>query len=132
MSISDSNFFNNETSINSQGTSDFGGAINAVGKLTINNSRFENNRSTEGGAIKLRQSSTETLITGGNFTKNSALIRDGGAIDQSDGNLTIDGTIFVQNQSLAGDGGAIYTNSELTIKGNAEFSDNSAKTNGGA
>ncbi len=132
LSISDSNFFNNETSINSQGTSDFGGAINAVGKLTINNSRFENNRSTEGGAIKLRQSSAETLITGGNFTKNSALIRDGGAIDQSDGNLTIDGTIFVQNQSLAGDGGAIYTNSELTIKGNAEFSDNSAKTNGGA
>lgn len=136
LNISGSSFINNYTSFNSQGVSDYGGAINSVGKLNISDTQFQNNRSTEGGAIKISNSSSEVLINGSRFTGNYAAVRNGGAIDQSNGTLTVNNTIFSQNHTdnAQGNGGAIHTSSDakLTVNGTSFLENYADKGNGGA
>lgn len=136
LNISDSSFINNYTPFNSQGASEHGGAINSAGRLNIIRTRFQNNRSTEGGAIKINDSSSEVMISGSNFSNNYAAIRNGGAISQSNGTLTVSDTVFFQNHTdnTEGGGGAIHTsaNAQLTVS-QTSFSQNYAdKGNGGA
>ena len=130
--IENSSFVGNYTSINSQGVSDFGGAINSVGKLKITGSLFDGNYATSGGAVKLRRDSMENVISSSEFKNNSAVKGVGGAIAHNDGILSIDQTKFTQNKSEIDDGGAIYTESVLNITGNSEFTENIAAANGGA
>lgn len=132
LTIDNSKFIGNYTSINSQGYSDFGGAINSVGKLSISASLFDGNYATGGGAIKLRNGSTENMIGASEFKNNYAVMGVGGAIAHNDGTLWIDGTKFTGNESKADDGGAIYTESVLNISGNSVFAENASAGNGGA
>jgi predicted outer membrane repeat protein len=82
-------------------------AITNLGTLTINNSYFQDNKSTGvfGGAID--NDGGTVSINNSQFVKNSAAQR-GGAI-WNNGALTITNTSFVGNSANLG-GGAIYTN----------------------
>ncbi|MEM7793687.1 MAG: filamentous hemagglutinin N-terminal domain-containing protein [Cyanobacteria bacterium P01_C01_bin.118] len=122
--ISDVTFFNNE--IPSGGYD--GGAIHNRGSLTLNNTIFNNNRtSSDGGAIDIEQGSVE--INGSTLTNNQA-DDHGGAIDvDPNGSLTISNTNF-NNNIASNEGGAIY------LEGNTElnsvtFLNNTANQGGG-
>lgn len=132
LTISDSRFIGNNTSINSQGVSDFGGAINSFGQLIISDTLFKENYSTEGGAIKLQRNVPESTISGGEFQGNFAVVRDAGAIMHDALKLNIDGTKFTENESQNANGGAIVSNSVLNITGSASFTGNKAAKNAGA
>ena len=132
LTVADTQFIGNYTTINSQGVSDYGGAINSVGKLNIVNALFADNYATEAGAVKLRRGSTESIIAASEFKNNYAVVRDGGAIVHSDGTLQIDGTKFTGNESQKGSGGAIFTDAALTVSGGSLFVGNRAADNGGA
>lgn len=132
LTVADTQFIGNYTTINSQGVSDYGGAINSVGKLNIVNALFADNYATEAGAVKLRRGSTEGIIAASEFKNNYAVVRDGGAIVHSDGTLQIDGTKFTGNESQKGSGGAIFTDAALTVSGGSLFVGNRAADNGGA
>lgn len=93
---------------------------------------FDGNYATGGGAIKLRNGSTENMIGASEFKNNYAVMGVGGAIAHNDGTLWIDGTKFTGNESKADDGGAIYTESVLNISGNSVFAENASAGNGGA
>ena len=132
LTVADTQFIGNYTTINSQGVSDYGGAINSAGKLNIVNALFADNYATEAGAVKLRRGSTEGIIAASEFKNNYAVVRDGGAIVHSDGILRIDGTKFTGNESQKGSGGAIFTDAALTVSGGSLFVGNRAADNGGA
>lgn len=132
LTIDNSKFVGNYTSINSQGYSDFGGAINSVGELSISSSLFDGNYATGGGAIKFRRGSTENKIHSSEFKDNYAVVSTGGAIAHSDGILWIDGTKFTGNEAKSDDGGAIYTESVLNVSGNSVFAENKSAGDGGA
>ena len=132
LTVADTQFIGNYTTINSQGVSDYGGAINSAGKLNIVNALFSDNYATEAGAVKLRRGSTEGIIAASEFKNNYAVVRDGGAIVHSDGILRIDGTKFTGNESQKGSGGAIFTDAALTVSGGSLFVGNRAADNGGA
>ena len=132
LTISDSRFIGNNTSINSQGVSDFGGAINSFGQLIISDTLFKENYSTEGGAIKLQRNVPESTISGGEFQGNFAVVRDAGAIMHDALKLNIDGTKLTENESQNANGGAIVSNSALNITGSASFTGNKAAKNAGA
>lgn len=99
LTVADTQFIGNYTTINSQGVSNYGGAINSVGELNIINTLFADNYATEAGAVKLRRGSTEGVIAASEFKNNYAVVRDGGAIVHSDGILRIDNTKFTGNES---------------------------------
>ena len=125
-----------------------GGAIwmDSDSTLTISNSTFTGNSSTDGGAIMMN-SDTELVITGSRFTDNHAVgdidVEDpeGGAIYafQDLGMvlevLEISNSTFTGNTSVE-DGGAVYADYTLTID-SSSFTDNHAigesdTTEGGA
>ncbi len=85
-----------------------GGGISASGSLTAIDSRFENNRATEGGAINI-----------------------GGALLTVQSTSPASPSNFIGN-SASGNGGAIATNSDVRLSGDAQFSANSAGGQGGA
>lgn len=107
-----------------------GGAIYfANGNLSISNSSFVNNSSTdEGGAIFL-QSGTST-ITNSIFETNDATTK-GGAIHLNNGDLTIANCTFLNN-TAANNGGAIagIGSGNLTISGSL-FNGNTGNRGGG-
>ena len=132
LTISDSTFTGNYTVLNAQGASNYGGAINTIGKINITGTSFENNYATAAGAIKLNTSFDENIIKNSAFTGNYAVYDNGGAIVQNNGSLQIDGTNFIGNYVQNGNGGAIYTTDNLMITGDSKFSGNSAYRGGGA
>lgn len=132
LTVADTQFIGNYTTINSQGVSNYGGAINSVGELNIINTLFADNYATEAGAVKLRRGSTEGVIAASEFKNNYAVVRDGGAIVHSDGILRIDNTKFTGNESQKGSGGAIFTDAALTVSGGSLFLGNKAADSGGA
>ncbi|MDR1721777.1 MAG: hypothetical protein LBR24_01860 [Methanobrevibacter sp.] len=92
----------------------WGGAIySAIGKITIDNTIFENNHGSSealngtGGAIYLINMIT-TLINNSIFTNNQAQTQ-GGAIFITGQDLTLENITF-NNNNNAGEGGAICTN----------------------
>lgn len=132
LTVADSRFIGNYTSVNQQGTSNYGGAIYGNGKINVSQTLFEGNHATEAGAVKIGRTGSESVFTGSEFKDNYAEIRDGGAIVHSGGKLTVGQTSFTGNKSLAGSGGAILTESTLNITGNSRFSGNTAARSGGA
>lgn len=132
LTVADSRFIGNYTSVNQQGTSNYGGAIYGNGKINVSQTLFEGNHATEAGAVKIGRTGSESVFTGSEFKENYAEIRDGGAIVHSGGKLTVGQTSFTGNKSLAGSGGAILTESTLNITGNSRFLGNTAARGGGA
>lgn len=132
LTIAKSSFIGNYTSVNRQGTSNYGGAIYGNGKINVSQTLFEGNHATEAGAVKIGRTSSESIFSDSEFKDNYAEIRDGGAIVHSGGKLTVGQTSFTGNQAKAGSGGAIFTESSLSITGNSRFSENTAALGGGA
>ncbi|MCL4255876.1 MAG: hypothetical protein KJ043_19115, partial [Anaerolineae bacterium] len=94
--------------------------------LTITNSTFANNLSSDGGAIYAFDSTL--FITNSTFTGNSAL-SSGGAIYRTGNSATITNSTFTNNTSVFG--GAIYhTVGTLTING-GRYDQNGATSQGG-
>ena len=121
--ISECNFINN-TNINTNAA--YGGTVNSVGNLAINDSNFTGNTiGTNGGAIYAVRNLT---VDASNFINNSAG-SNGGAI-YTTGNLTLVGSIFTDN-NVSANGGAIYTTENMTVDASS-FTNNSAGSNGGA
>lgn len=126
--------------------SDSGGAIYSGfrGRLTVLNSKFNNNISSKagqfdgGGAIFSKSEST-VIVDRSTFTGNTAA--NGGAINSLLSNLTVTNSTFSGNKSVVtgsgGGGGAIYfdgangDNGKITIRGNS-FTNNTAILQGGA
>jgi len=105
-----------------------GGAIyNASGLVSVENTKFINNKaSTDGGAIF---NSANTNLLASTFSGNSAT-SNGGAIFNSSGAMSVQNDTFSNNLSTI-NGGAIYNYADLNIL-NTLFSSNSAKADGGA
>lgn len=127
-------------------TSDSGGAIYSGyrGKLSVVNSKFNNNVSTkvgafEGGGAIFSKSESTVIVDKSTFTGNTAA--NGGAINSLLSNLTVTNSTFKDNKSVVtgsgGGGGAIYhdgangDNGKITIRGNT-FTNNTAILQGGA
>lgn len=127
-------------------TSDSGGAIFSGyrGKLSVVNSKFNNNISTkvgsfEGGGAIYSKSESTVIVDKSTFTNNTAA--NGGAINSLLSNLSVTNSTFTGNKSVVtgsgGGGGAIYhdgangDNGKITIRGN-NFTNNTAILQGGA
>ncbi len=92
----------------------FGGAIVVRGKIQLNNCRFENNHSEQGGAIKtVPNVGSRVEARGTKFIKNKAKSN----IDSSSGNPIL--------------GGAICSEGDLELYG-CEFNDNKSQEDGGS
>lgn len=127
-------------------STDSGGAIYSGfrGKLTVSNSKFNNNISNKvgkfdgGGAIFSKSEST-VIVDKSTFTGNTAA--NGGAINTLLSNLTVTNSQFTNNKSVVsgagGGGGAIYhdgangDNGAILIQDN-KFTNNTAIFQGGA
>ncbi|MBQ9390577.1 MAG: Cna B-type domain-containing protein, partial [Lachnospiraceae bacterium] len=113
--------------------SDYGGAIYMDAdskKLTINNTKFEENKSDDdGGAIYLEDGTIE--MTKGSFNNNTSQ-NDSGAVKVTDKTtFKATDTTFNQNRSVTEEGGAIKnaSNTELV---NCTFDANMSQKEGGA
>ncbi|MDD3766497.1 MAG: hypothetical protein PHF89_04825 [Eubacteriales bacterium] len=143
LTITDSEFYNNKTTLT---TNYQGGAIyntGATGELTITGSTFgkrtgsgtvedpyvysDGNETMYGGAI-YNTSALNNIITDSKFYGNLAYAQ-GGAIGNS-GTLTVSDTEFFNNQGFSY-GGAIHNTGTLNIN-NSIFCNNSGYGNGGA
>ena len=119
---------------NAADSSDYasGGAIQSFGSLTIDDSLFENNfSSNDGGAISAVRQSASTTIRNTTFVSNTA---PGGAGIFNHSQLRIENCTFVGNTDGSfdsGDGGAINNNTGDLILINSTISGNVAGAGGG-
>ena len=98
--------------------------------ISINNSYFEKNSATFGGAIHNLKG--DVRIKGENIFDNNYAELDGGAIYNNQGDITIKENNRFEDNS-ANEGGAIYNNQgDITIKEKNIFDNNSAIYSGGA
>ena len=115
------------------------GAIKAVngGDVYVSDSRFIDNFSSGGGgAILIRSSGSELVVSGssfvGNRTENSSTDGSGGAILAHGATSRISNSSFANNQAQF-DGGAIDTSNTGRIEiSNSAFVDNRSRRRGGA
>ncbi|MBR6023704.1 MAG: Ig-like domain repeat protein, partial [Methanobrevibacter sp.] len=111
----------------------FGGAIDCVAdNMTINMSKFNNNRAYNGGAVYVGSGSKFVRVLNSNFTENRAT-GSGGALGLKANDLTINNVTFKSNKAEI-HGGALYAggtgkNNTITY---AVFEDNTAGDHGGA
>jgi autotransporter family porin len=112
------------------GNSDYGGAINNQGTLTLNNCAFENNHAnTNGGSL---YSINEVNIQNCQFNSNYAGSGiAGGAVYIQNGNASISNSQFNGNHA-EWDGGAVYINNGEVSISNCIFNGNYADEEGGA
>ncbi len=130
-----------------------GGALDVLGPLTIQTSRFERNTGAQGGGVYQRNGATSVSNTvfDGNIATGS-----GGAVSMFQGALTSLDNEFVDNRAFSaaaimieldasaeimtnrflrnvveGSGGAVYAFGELTVN-RSEFVENTAMAQGGA
>lgn len=144
-------YVNDEDSILSNNTADFGGAFylkiaNGVKALDLLGSTFSSNKAYyNGGAINIESDTSNVGIAFCEFISNVAYYGmtystsdvvqyGGGAIYIGYGNegVTIHNSIFINNIAAGGMGGAIWsysTNSDLAVT-SSNFSHNSAKQGG--
>lgn len=102
-----------------------GGALYNTGTLSLGNTTLTGNRGSDGGALYNRG---EATVTGGSFTNNGANLDFGGAIYNQHGILRLTDTDFSRNFVQNG-GGAIFSSGELQITGGV-FTRNNAKWGG--
>lgn len=102
-----------------------GGAISMNGgALTISNSRFDGNLTSNEGGIIAARGGTRVIVTGGALTNNKA--SRGGAIYSSAGDISIAGTTISGN-SAGIQGGALWSGATGTLTvNNSNLNDNSA------
>ncbi len=113
-------------------TNDTGGAIRVQGSgsIAINNSTFQKNSSSRGGAIGGASNGGRSTVQGSRFIGNQAPY-GGGAIDWGKGSsLQVSSSSFHRNSSLSGDGGAIGTLGGTIDIRNSTFTENWAKSGG--
>jgi len=106
-------------------TSEYGAVVyawNPARTVSISNSVIDGNDSGKGGGAIL---ATTVTVTGSNFTDNNAVI-DGGAIKAT--TVTVTGSTFTDNDA-DDDGGAIYADN-VTVTGST-FTDNDADGSSG-
>ena len=159
--ISDSFFYNNETTMTNGGaifnagstignmqinnctlsgnkaTSLYGGAIYSGYNITIRNSNIVNNQGKSGGGIYIY--SGNCVITGSNIVDNTATDGIGGGIHVFNGSiplsLSVSDSTFISNTATIGNGGGIASspaaNIPLVIK-SCRFESNTADQRGGA
>lgn len=99
----------------------YGGAIDNMGTLTVQGATFTDNSAEYGGAIYSDNNVSNATLTHDSFIGNSATY--GGAIDNDDNNMVINQGNFRYN--AADEGGAIYNDYNLTTN-NTLFSMNTA------
>ncbi len=125
-------FLHNETTAG-QGDDSSGGAISALGDVSITGGTFKNNSGgSYGGAIAVAASAGSFIVKGATFDGNSAS-SDGGAIRTFAEDAIISGTTFVRN-SASGAGGALRSGSTAsrTRITTSRFYGNSTGSHGGA
>ena len=107
-----------------------GGGVQVTGDLTLTDSLFQNNHSTNGIAGGLRSSGT-TNISGTNFVGNSSQ-GDGGAAFLLGQIIVISDGLFQENHCHSGscDGGGLFSFSHTTLN-NTQFLSNTAQDAGG-
>lgn len=107
------------------GVSSFGGGLSNSGTMTISNSTFSGNTSTnEGGGVGNYGTMT---INNSTFSGNSVTY-DGGGLANT-GTMTVNGSTFTSNTS-GFYAGALYSNNTITIT-NSTFTSNSSEYAGG-
>ena len=82
LTVADSRFIGNYTSVNQQGTSNYGGAIYGNGKINVSQTLFEGNHATEAGGALFAEGKLTLDTSEGNilFSGNTATnINEGGA-----------------------------------------------------
>jgi len=113
-------------------TANYGGGVYVFfGTLSVEGGTFQENSTAYGAAVYLREA-VSAIINGVDFLDNTVSF-DGGAIYQYQGSMTISGGEFSGND--ARNGGAIYVSNTTipnVITGDAQFSDNTAVSQGGA
>jgi len=119
ISISDSKFFNNHSTVSG------GGITNNYGKVILKNVKFKDNASKNGGAIA---NFGLINILDSLFEKNSS--ENGGAINAQEGSLNVKNTSFLNNTSH-NSGGAIFNSSELMLH-DCNFKENDSRFEAGA
>jgi len=99
----------------------------------ISNSKFIENKTLNGYGGAIATSNIDGGIAGSNFEKNNAHV-SGGALYAGTLNGAIDNSTFEKNSAVTSGGGAIHVGSALTggIKNNTAFTENTAKSHGGA
>ena len=98
----------------SNGTSNIGGGIYAVGNLTLNNVNVISNSASWGGGLYI--DSHALIINGGTWQSNTASIIGGAFINQA-GSAWISGTTFIGNTADRGSGLANANNFSDTVIG---------------
>ncbi len=98
----------------SNGVSNVGGGIYALGNLTLNNVNIISNTASWGGGVYV--DGHALTINGGIWQKNSASII-GGALVNVAGHASISGTIFISNTADRGSGLANVNNFSGTVPG---------------
>ena len=117
----------NNSIFSTNSSSQFGGAISNERTLTVNNTTFSGNSAGfVGGAIYNNGSMS---VSNSTFSGNSAGTNGGGAIFSTD-MATVNSSTFSGNTS-SGNGGGIYHSGSLTVS-NSTFSGNHAGNFGGA
>ena len=109
-----------------------GGAIRVQGsgRIAINNSTFQKNSSSRGGAIGGASNGGRSTVKGSRFVGNQAP-SGGGAIDWGKGSsLEVSNSSFHRNSALSGTGGAIGTLGGTIHISNSTFTENWAMRGG--
>ena len=119
----------------SKNESNLGGAVSNIGKLTMKDAEFTENKATSNGGAVFNNDGAEFNITdSATFTDNQGTF--GGAVTNF-GNMTMADATFKNNKSNNEAGGALVNgagnrNGTLTFTGNVLFQDNTAEGLGGA
>ena len=118
--------FNQVTDSSGISVSGLGGAIYTSGDAAIQNTRFESNRASSGGALYI--SAGYTSLESNEFVGNSAL--NGGAVANENSSFSVTNSVFTSNRA-DGFGGALYSLTGMNTVSNSVFNQNSAQIGGG-
>ena len=105
-----------------------GGAIYNEGIMEIENSQFNNNESSQGGAILVAKDTGDLKVKNSSFIANKSTTSFSGAIHVS-GKAKIEDTLFDSNEAKYGGALTSGTGSELTLN-NVTFTNNKAEEMG--
>jgi CSLREA domain-containing protein len=119
-----------DSALNSNSSSNNGGAIFTNGLLEISNSTFENNSAFSGGAIAKFGAPQFTLTTSV-FSLNTTTQSGGAIYFWAASNASVSDTVFSQNTAGAGMGGGIYNDANSPTITSSTFRNNIAGFGGG-
>ena len=103
--------------------------------LVLNDSTFNKNEGTRGGAVYAVNVHGGVTVTGGAFTENTAQYGGAMALRTETSPISISGTAFRSNKATASEGGALYitlAGETVNIGAGTSFTGNEAADKGGA